>query len=343
MKIVDSTRGFRMHVVIEELGVDEGNGQESVKHFNAGPVVVAAIVVIVLAAVLVAVFNPFAKPKPVENSSTVVAEIKEKLAEKTREVKEAVDVQPEVVAVAVEQPAPESAPEPEVVEQPASENVEPVQQDFEPVLPTKQIARYKDVAIMSPITNAELTGVLFHQASYAYGLVMETELPEAVEEASSDGTRINHGQVDGVWLDADALHLYRWQDSTNMDTSIDVGADPGTVVYAPVSGTVVLVKDYLLYGYVPDVEIHIQPEGHPELDVVLLHQYDPMVKAGDKVVAGTTGLSHVRDISASLTGIQLDDYDGPEHLGNHSHVQINDANWQGYREEKLAGAYVPAG
>ena len=206
---------------------------------------------------------------------------------------------------------------------------------------TRQIAAYKDVKIYSPIAQHDLTGVLFHQASYTTALVVTTKLPEAnPEKVSVDHpVRVNNKQTEGDWVDADALHLYRVQDATEMDTSIDVGAKAGTTVYAPVTGTVVLVRDYDLYGYVPDVEIHIQPEGHPELDVVLLHQYDPQVKAGDKVEGGATPLSSVRDIAKDLTDVQLGFFTAADDPGNHSHVQVNNADSPGYREGTLKGAY----
>ena len=124
-----------------------------------------------------------------------------------------------------------------------------------------------------------------------------------------------------------------------MDTSIDVGAKVGTTVYAPVTGTVVLVQEYALYGYVPDISIHIQPEGHPELDVVLLHQTDPEVKAGDKVEGGTTPISRIRDIAKDLTDVQLGFFTAPDDPGNHSHVQVNNADTPGYRDTSLKGAY----
>lgn len=229
-------------------------------------------------------------------------------------------------------PQAESDPEPEPAPAPEPENV---------AIPI--IATCQGVEIHSPIAPADLTGVLFHQASYAYGLVMQTSLPEISEEAVGYDRpwRIGMGSVNG-WLDADALHLWRVQDTTQMDTSIDVGARAGMTVFAPVTGTVVLVKPYDLYGYVPDIEIHIQPDGHPELDVVLLHQYDPMVSAGDHVEGGITPISHVRDIAASLTDIQLGYYTFGDDPGNHSHVQVNDTTYPGYYADKLYafGAFV---
>ena len=246
--------------------------------------------------------------------------------------------------------ADEAAAEPgesEGEEEPVVEDQQPVDPYIEGVtdngdfLPTRQVAAYGDIPIYSPIAQNRLTGVLFHQASYETALVMGTALPEANLEAVSidNPVRVNREQTEGQWCDADALHVYRTTDSTQMDTSVDVGAPWGSVVYAPVTGTVVKVQDYDLYGEIPDVRIHIQPEGHPELDVVLLHQYDPLVKAGDKVVGGETPLSFVRDIAKDLTDIQLGFFTAPDDPGNHSHVQVNNADYPGYREDSLKDAY----
>lgn len=205
---------------------------------------------------------------------------------------------------------------------------------------TPLIAQCSGIDLRSPIVPADLTGVLFHQASYKYGLVMTTELPDADMEriGATKEPFVNRDQLEGEWLDAEAMHLWRAADATAMDTSIDVGAAPGTTVRSPVTGTVVLVKDYLLYNEVPDIEIHIQPVSRPDLDVVLIHTTDPLVKAGDKVEAGVTELSHVRDIAKDLTDIQLGFYTPADDAGNHTHVQVNDANYEGYRATKLAGA-----
>ena len=205
---------------------------------------------------------------------------------------------------------------------------------------TPLVAKADSVYLRSPILPADLTGVLFHQASYSYALYLETKLPEADYEKvlKKRQIRVNTKQTKGKWLDADALHLWRTSDATPMDTSIDVGALPGTIVRSPVSGTVVLVKDYKLYDEVPDIEIHIQPDGRPDLDCVLLHTADPLVSAGDRVEAGYTEISHVRDIEKDLTDVQLSFYTPEGVGGNHTHVQVNDATAKGYRKEKLKGA-----
>lgn len=199
------------------------------------------------------------------------------------------------------------------------------------------MAQCDGIDLRSPIAPADLTGVLFHQASTGYALRLSTELPDAdIEAVSRDNpARVNNDQLEGEWLDAEALHIWRTTDETDMDTSIDVGAPAGTVLRAPVSGEVVLVKDYLLYNEVPDVEIHIRPDGRDDLDVVLIHTEGPLVAAGDRVEAGITELSHVRDIATPLVDVQLYFYTAGDDPGNHVHVQVNDANYPNYRETRL--------
>ena len=198
---------------------------------------------------------------------------------------------------------------------------------------TPRIANCGTLELRSPIAPADLTGVLFHQASYTSAMTLTTELPEAdYEKVLKKGlVRVNNKQESGEWLDADALHIWRTGDTTPMDTSIDVGAFAGTTVIAPVTGKVILVRDYMLYNQIPDIEIHIQPDGYDNWDCVLIHTTDPLVKKGDRVEAGVTAISHVRDIEKDLTDVQLGFYTGGKG-GNHTHVQVNNADTPGYRD-----------
>ena len=199
------------------------------------------------------------------------------------------------------------------------------------------VAQCSGISLASPIAPADLTGILFHQASYEYALPLTTELPAADIEAigRDNPARVNNEQLEGEWVDAEAMHIWRTSDATEMDTSIDIGAPAGTTLRAPVTGEVVLVKDYLLYDEVPDVEIHIQPDGRPDLDVVLIHTEGPLVKIGDHVEAGITDISHVRDIATPLVDVQLYFYTAGDDPGNHTHVQVNNANYPNYRETRL--------
>ena len=207
---------------------------------------------------------------------------------------------------------------------------------------TPLLAQCNGIDLHMPIAMADLTGILFHQASNDYALVATTQIPEAdYDRVEAERTmRINRDQegAPDAWADTEALHLWRETDDTDMDTSIDVGAMAGTTVIAPVDGTVVLIRDYRLYDEMDDIEIHIQPDGRPDLDVVLIHTYEPLVKAGDHVEAGITPLSHVRDIEAELTDVQLGFFTPEGVGGNHTHVQVNDANFEDYRQRRLSGA-----
>lgn len=208
--------------------------------------------------------------------------------------------------------------------------------------PVPLIAECSGVLIHSPVHPKDLEGVLFHQASFETALVMTTQLESGDVEAMeiNPDYRIAETQPTGDgWLDALALHLWRADTSTEMDTSIDVGAEAGTQVYAPVTGTVILVSTYRLYDVCDDYEIHIQPEGRSDLDVVEIHVDKVSVKAGDKVVGGVTPIAVVRDLAAEdITDIQLAYYTKEGH-GNHTHVQINDANYPEYRETRLKDAF----
>ena len=205
---------------------------------------------------------------------------------------------------------------------------------------TPLIASCGTLDLRSPIKPKDLTGVLFHQASNAWAMTLTTQLPEADYEktAAKHAIRVNNKQDSGDWLDADALHLWRTQDVTPMDTSIDVGAPAGTTVISPVTGTVILVRDYMLYNQVPDIEIHIQPDGYDNWDCVLIHTTDPLVKEADRVEAGVTEISHVRDIEKDLTDVQLGFFTPDGVGGNHTHVQMNNRDTAGYAD-RIKEAY----
>ena len=79
---------------------------------------------------------------------------------------------------------------------------------------------------------------------------------------------------------------------------LDVGASPGTDVYAPVDGTVVGISDYILNGNVYGSRIDIQPSAAPSL-VVSLTQLtpDPALTVGSAIAASSTKVGRVVDLS----------------------------------------------
>ncbi len=207
--------------------------------------------------------------------------------------------------------------------------------------PTPLVAQYQDVLFHSPIKPSDINGILFHQASFEYALPITSEIPEADPaeiEATKDYQIAAEQPTGDEYLNARALHLWREGEITALDTSVDVGAEAGTQVYAPVTGTVVLVNTYMLYDICEDYEVHIQPDGHPELDVVEIHITDVQVKTGDRVIGGVTPLAKVRNLAAeNISDIQLAYYTQAGH-GNHTHVQVNNADYPEYRNVRLKDA-----
>jgi hypothetical protein len=192
--------------------------------------------------------------------------------------------------------------------------------------PTVLFAAYGDLFLYLPVAGAELTEIGFHQASGDRALSMQSLLPYAdTEQAIRD-----HGTgrtVDDACcpdnphvLGGKALRMWRSNRTGPPDTAVDVGADPGTQVYAPLSGTVLEVRPYWLYGTYEDYEIHITPNGYPELDLVLIHVDEVTVAKGDEVIGGVTPIAKIRNLSDQVN-LQLAQFD--EHGGNHTHMQLN--------------------
>jgi murein DD-endopeptidase MepM/ murein hydrolase activator NlpD len=83
------------------------------------------------------------------------------------------------------------------------------------------------------------------------------------------------------------------------NSAIDVGALPGTDVYAPVDGTVVGVTPYVLDGHPYGVRVDLQPQTTPSVVVSLTHlRADPSITVGTQVVAGVSKLGNVVDVSS---------------------------------------------
>lgn len=74
-------------------------------------------------------------------------------------------------------------------------------------------------------------------------------------------------------------------------SAVDVVMHDDETVTSPVTGTVVLVEPYTLYGKYPDTRIEIAPEDAPHLRVVLIHVRNVTVASGDRVEAGVSVLA----------------------------------------------------
>jgi hypothetical protein len=76
--------------------------------------------------------------------------------------------------------------------------------------------------------------------------------------------------------------------ATSRHTAADIAVDPRAKITSPVSGIVKRAGDYKLYCKYSDAFVVISPDGHPEIEIKMLHVSGRRVRAGDRVVAGET-------------------------------------------------------
>jgi hypothetical protein len=104
---------------------------------------------------------------------------------------------------------------------------------------------------------------------------------------------------------------------------LNVGAPPGTDVYAPVDGTVVGITDYVISDRKRGARIDIQPSGAASIVVSLTHlRPDPALTVGSTVTAASSKVGTLLDLSdverQALARYTTD-------AGNHVAVEVHPA------------------
>ena len=154
------------------------------------------------------------------------------------------------------------------------------------------IARLGALTIELPVNRSRITAVGYYAASDgALGL---TPL----------GTQANEGLLKRL---AEAIFggdsgWPRWYllagGSGPATSALDVGAAPGTDVYAPTDGTIVGISKVILNGRTYGSRIDIQPSAAPSLIVSVSHvAADPSLAVGAMVTARASKLGVVLDFS----------------------------------------------
>jgi hypothetical protein len=104
---------------------------------------------------------------------------------------------------------------------------------------------------------------------------------------------------------------------------LDVGATPGTDVYAPVDGTIVGISDYILNGRVYGSRIDVQPSAAPSLVVSLTHLMPAAsLSVGSMIAASNTKLGRMIDLSG-VEKQALAKY--TQDAGNHVSIELRPA------------------
>ena len=141
------------------------------------------------------------------------------------------------------------------------------------------IARWDDVDIVQPSPHVKMVG--FHEGG--------TRSDEVSLGATPDRD-LGAGPVESADRDDPlrSMVLPTRGRSTGPATAIDIAMTDGRKVHAPITGTVTAANPYTLYGEHPDTIITIQPDGHPEIFMEIMHVEGVQVEVGDRVVAGRT-------------------------------------------------------
>lgn len=153
------------------------------------------------------------------------------------------------------------------------------------------LATVGNLQIKLPIASDAVTAIGFHGA--AGGAI----------ELSPVGRQANEGLLARLWRriagsSQDGPVWFQLDGGPGTEV-LDVGAIPGTDVYAPVDGTVVSISAFVIDGKRFGSRIDVRPTSAPSLIVSLNHlQSDPSLAVGSTVMASSSKLGTVVDVAA---------------------------------------------
>jgi hypothetical protein len=154
------------------------------------------------------------------------------------------------------------------------------------------IAVRSSLRIQMPVAQSRVTAVGYH-ASSGGALAL-----------SPVGRQANAGLLARIarrllGTGGSGLAYYVLGGSDGPATSVlNVGAPPGTDVYAPVDGTIVGITDFVISGRKRGARIDIQPSGAASIVVSLTHlRPDPALTVGSTVTAASSKVGTLLDLS----------------------------------------------
>ena len=187
---------------------------------------------------------------------------------------------------------------------PASQLV-PASRLLPPGPPSPQVvATQGALRLQLPIARSQVTAIGYHGAGdsvLALDPISYLVVPRVLAPIGHQGnrgffSRLVHGIFGGG---GSGLTFYLLDGGSGPSTGeLDVGAAPGTDVYAPVDGTIVGLTPYILDGRSYGERIEIQPSDAPSLVVALTNlRPDPSLTVGSTVASATSKLGAVLPLS----------------------------------------------
>jgi hypothetical protein len=184
--------------------------------------------------------------------------------------------------------------------------------------PTIQaIARLGALTVDMPVNQSRVTAIGYYAAADG-SLTLD---PIGTQANQGLLRRVVHAVFGGG---SGGPHWYLLPGGSGPATSaLDVGAPPGTDVYAPSDGTVVGIEKVILDGKVHGERIDIQPTSAPSLVLAVADiAADPALTVGAPVTAGSTRLGTLLDL-AKVEQQTLARYTND--AGNHVLVEVHAA------------------
>ena len=153
------------------------------------------------------------------------------------------------------------------------------------------MAALGSLRIQLPIAQSRVTVIGYHAAPD--GALALSPLGHQANEGFL--TRMAHKLFGGGH---GGLRYYQLSGGSGPSTAaLDVGAPPGTDVYAPVDGTIVGMTPFVVNGKPFGTRMDIQPSGAPSLVVTLTLRPDPALTVGSSVAAVTSKLGTVVNLA----------------------------------------------
>lgn len=188
-------------------------------------------------------------------------------------------------------------------------------EDAPPADGPEVFARHGDLELVLP--GEEVRLVAYHEAAFPDALPLD---PVGNKVANDNRRKFTDpGASDGP----DYAILNARDRPTAATSAVDIAVDPGTPVLSLVTGVVTDIEEYWLYGRHRDHRIELQPDGHPDLRVVIIHVEQPEVEIGEEVVAAETVIAPAAVLFPFES--QIDRYVG-EPRGPHIHVELKHAD-----------------
>jgi hypothetical protein len=178
------------------------------------------------------------------------------------------------------------------------------------------VAVHNSLQLRVPVAQQRITAVGYHAVGNG-ALALEP-----VGEQANKGlfARLVRRLTGG---DRSGLAWYQLGGDGPATSVLDVGAAPGTDVYAPVDGVVVGISDYRISGKRVGSRVDIQPSSEPSLVISLTHlRSDPALTVGAAVTASSSKVGTVMDFSR-IERQSLARY--TQDAGNHVSVEVHPA------------------